>query len=82
MRLVSVLPSLPAPPAPAIAPGGIIGMLLSIGAMRLIGKLITTSAVGVVDTVVEGSDNSGSADTGDNDANEGEQHAESEPSEK
>lgn len=37
--------------------------------------------VGVVDTVVEGSGNSGDGDTSDNGANEGEQHAESEPSE-
>jgi molecular chaperone GrpE len=35
--------------------------------------------VGVVDTVA---DNSGAADTGDKEANKGEQHAESEPSEK
>jgi molecular chaperone GrpE len=35
--------------------------------------------VGVVDTVA---DNSGAADTSDNEANKGEQHAESEPSEK
>jgi molecular chaperone GrpE len=38
--------------------------------------------VGVVDTVVDSSDNSGAADTGDKEANKGEQHAESEPSEK
>jgi hypothetical protein len=35
-----------------------------------------------VDTVVDSSDNSGAADTGDKEANKGEQHAESEPSEK
>ena len=48
-------------------------------------QVLRHALVGVVDTVVEGSDdsgNSGTADTGDNDANEGEQHAESEPSEK
>jgi molecular chaperone GrpE len=40
-------------------------------------QVLRHALVGVVDTVV---DNSGSADTGNNDANEGEQHAESEPS--
>jgi len=48
-------------------------------------QVLRHALVGVVDTVVEGSDdsdNSGTPDTGDNDANEGEQHAESEPSEK
>ena len=42
-------------------------------------QVLRHALVGVVDTV---DDNSGIADTGDNDANEGEQHAESEPSEK
>jgi molecular chaperone GrpE len=42
-------------------------------------QVLRHALVGVVDTVA---DNSGTADTGDNDANEGEQHAESEPSEK
>ena len=45
-------------------------------------QVLRHALVGVVDTVVDDSDNSGTADTGDNDANEGEQHAESEPSEK
>jgi molecular chaperone GrpE len=40
-------------------------------------QVLRHALVGVVDTVV---DNSGNADTGDNEANEGEQHAESEPS--
>jgi molecular chaperone GrpE len=40
-------------------------------------QVLRHALVGVVDTVA---DNSGTADTGDNDANEGEQHAESEPS--
>ncbi len=40
-------------------------------------QVLRHALVGVVDTVV---DDSGTADTGDNDANEGEQHAESEPS--
>jgi molecular chaperone GrpE len=47
---------------------------------RLGEQVLRHALVGVVDTVVEGSDNSAPADTGDNDANEGEQHAESEPS--
>ena len=42
-------------------------------------QVLRHALVGVVDTVA---DNSGTGDTGDNDANEGEQHAESEPSEK
>ena len=42
-------------------------------------QVLRHALVGVVDTVA---DNSPTADTGDNDANEGEQHAESEPSEK
>ncbi len=42
-------------------------------------QVLRHALVGVVDTVT---DNSGIADTGDNDASEGEQHAESEPSEK
>ena len=46
---------------------------------RLGEQVLRHALVGVVDTVA---DNSGTADTGDNDANEGEQHAESEPSEK
>jgi molecular chaperone GrpE len=41
-------------------------------------QVLRHALVGVVDTVA---DNSATADTGDNDANEGEQHAESEPSE-
>jgi molecular chaperone GrpE len=45
-------------------------------------QVLRHALVGVVDTVVEGSEDPGTADTGDNDANEGEQHAESEPSEK
>ena len=45
-------------------------------------QVLRHALVGVVDTVIDNTDNSGSADTGDNDANEGEQHAESEPSEK
>jgi molecular chaperone GrpE len=40
-------------------------------------QVLRHALVGVVDTVA---DNSGTADTGDNEANEGEQHAESEPS--
>jgi molecular chaperone GrpE len=44
-------------------------------------QVLRHALVGVVDTVIDNPDNSGSADTGDNDANEGEQHAESEPSE-
>ncbi len=40
-------------------------------------QVLRHALVGVVDTVA---DNSGHADTGDNEANEGEQHAESEPS--
>ncbi|WP_428342650.1 nucleotide exchange factor GrpE [Mycobacterium sp.] len=40
-------------------------------------QVLRHALVGVVDTVA---DNSGPADTGDNEANEGEQHAESEPS--
>jgi molecular chaperone GrpE len=40
-------------------------------------QVLRHALVGVVDTVA---DDSGTADTGDNDANEGEQHAESEPS--
>jgi molecular chaperone GrpE len=40
-------------------------------------QVLRHALVGVVDTVA---DNSGNADTGDNEANEGEQHAESEPS--
>jgi molecular chaperone GrpE len=43
-------------------------------------QVLRHALVGVVDTVVEGSGIS--ADTGDNDANEGEQHAESESPEK
>ncbi len=42
-------------------------------------QVLRHALVGVVDTVA---DNSGDADTGDNEANKGEQHAESEPSEK
>jgi molecular chaperone GrpE len=42
-------------------------------------QVLRHALVGVVDTVA---DNFGNADTGDNEANEGEQHAESEPSEK
>jgi molecular chaperone GrpE len=42
-------------------------------------QVLRHALVGVVDTVA---DNSGNADTGDNEANKGEQHAESEPSEK
>jgi molecular chaperone GrpE len=42
-------------------------------------QVLRHALVGVVDTV---DNNSEHADTGDNDANEGEQHAESEPSEK
>jgi molecular chaperone GrpE len=42
-------------------------------------QVLRHALVGVVDTVA---DNSGTADSGDNDANEGVQHAESEPSEK
>ena len=42
-------------------------------------QVLRHALVGVVDTVA---DNSPTADTSDNDANEGEQHAESEPSEK
>jgi molecular chaperone GrpE len=42
-------------------------------------QVLRHALVGVVDTVAE---NSSTADTGDIDANEGEQHAESEPSEK
>jgi molecular chaperone GrpE len=45
-------------------------------------QVLRHALVGVVDTVADDSENSGAADTGDNDANEGEQHAESEPSEK
>jgi molecular chaperone GrpE len=45
-------------------------------------QVLRHALVGVVDTVAEASHTSGSADTADNDANEGEQHAESEPSEK
>jgi molecular chaperone GrpE len=45
-------------------------------------QVLRHALVGVVDTVADDSENSGTADTGDNDANEGEQHAESEPSEK
>ena len=45
-------------------------------------QVLRHALVGVVDTVVDNTDNSGSVDTADNDANEGEQHAESEPSEK
>ena len=45
-------------------------------------QVLRHALVGVVDTVAEASPNSGNTDTGDNDANEGEQHAESEPSEK
>ena len=45
-------------------------------------QVLRHALVGVVDTVIDNTDDSGSADTGDNDANEGEQHAESEPSEK
>jgi molecular chaperone GrpE len=41
-------------------------------------QVLRHALVGVVDTVA---DNSSTADTSDNDANEGEQHAESEPSE-
>ncbi len=44
-------------------------------------QVLRHALVGVVDTVAEPSDHAGTADTGDNDANEGEQHAESEPSE-
>ena len=43
-------------------------------------QVLRHALVGVVDTVLDQSDDSGTADTGDNDANEGEQHAESEPS--
>jgi molecular chaperone GrpE len=42
-------------------------------------QVLRHALVGVVDTVA---DNSGNADTGDNETNKGEQHAESEPSEK
>jgi molecular chaperone GrpE len=42
-------------------------------------QVLRHALVGVVDTVA---DDSGTADTGDNHANEGEQHAESEPSER
>jgi molecular chaperone GrpE len=45
-------------------------------------QVLRHALVGVVDTVVDNSDNSGNADTGDNEANKGEQHAESGPSEK
>ena len=45
---------------------------------RLGEQVLRHALVGVVDTVA---DNSPTADTSDNDANEGEQHAESEPSE-
>jgi molecular chaperone GrpE len=45
-------------------------------------QVLRHALVGVVDTVVDNSDNSGNANTGDNEANKGEQHAESEPSEK
>ncbi|OBK36701.1 nucleotide exchange factor GrpE [Mycobacterium sp. 1245111.1] len=45
-------------------------------------QVLRHALVGVVDTVADDSDNSGTTDTGDNDANEGEHHAESEPSEK
>jgi molecular chaperone GrpE len=45
---------------------------------RLGEQVLRHALVGVVDTVADDSPN---ADTGDNDANEGEQHAESEPSE-
>ena len=45
-------------------------------------QVLRHALVGVVDTVADDSGNSGTTDTGDNDANEGEQHAESEPSEK
>jgi molecular chaperone GrpE len=40
-------------------------------------QVLRHALVGVVDTVA---DNSGNADTGDNETNKGEQHAESEPS--
>ncbi|UMB69097.1 nucleotide exchange factor GrpE [Mycobacterium paraterrae] len=59
----------------------VIGTVMRQG-YRLGEQVLRHALVGVVDTVAEGSDNSGTADTGDNDANEGEQHAESEPSEK
>jgi molecular chaperone GrpE len=42
-------------------------------------QVLRHALVGVVDTVA---DHSGNADTGDNEANKGEQHAESEPSER
>jgi molecular chaperone GrpE len=45
-------------------------------------QVLRHALVGVVDTVVDNPDSSGNADTGDNEANKGEQHAESEPSEK
>lgn len=45
-------------------------------------QVLRHALVGVVDTVAADSDNSATTDTGDNDANEGEHHAESEPSEK
>jgi molecular chaperone GrpE len=44
-------------------------------------QVLRHALVGVVDTVIDNTDGSGSADTGDNDANEGEHNAESEPSE-
>lgn len=59
----------------------VIGTVMRQG-YRLGEQVLRHALVGVVDTVAEGPDNSGPADTGDNDANEGEQHAESEPSEK
>ena len=45
-------------------------------------QVLRHALVGVVDTVVDNTDNSEHAGAGDNEANEGEQHAESEPSEK
>jgi molecular chaperone GrpE len=43
-------------------------------------QVLRHALVGVVDTVADDAANSGTADTGHNDANKGEQHAESEPS--
>jgi len=57
----------------------VIGTVMRQG-YRLGEQVLRHALVGVVDTVAEGSDTSRTADTSDKDANEGEKHAESEPS--